>query len=740
MLAITGLDPTFGTAGIALSDIYASSRGQSVPQAARASAQQPDGKVIVVGVGGSGQNGGMFLVRFNANGTIDQTFGTAGVAIAPFSASAGAHAVAVAPNGQIVVGGNVSPLGNQYSSDFAVARFNANGTLDATFGNGGTTTTSVTNQVLLLQGIAVQPNGQIVAVGAEANSTILGAAGASPEFALARYNTNGSPDTSFGTGGIVTTPFAGSGGTEPTALAIQSNGSIVATGLGFFGKYGGIVAARYTTSGAPDLSFNGNGTCFVPTFDSTAGFNNGAANFLGTVGGAVAIQANGEIVLTAGVGAISFFSQTGTQIVPIGSVAKFNTNGTLDTTFGAGGLATIASGGYNINAAALAIQANGQILAGGLASQGFGSVYGLFRLNPNGSPDTAFGVGGLITTSAGNTSYPGPGVMGIYPLSTGQVLLSIHQIVDTTVDLGIGLARYGTPAVTPPYEPPGDLDGLGKTDIAVYLPLIGAFAIRPSNGAPDEIIPFGFPGVGNSIPAIGDYDGSGQDELAVYLPSLGDFAYRPARGGPDKIIPFGFAGAGNTIPVPADYDGSGHTELGVYLPSIGAFAYRPANGGADVVIPFGFPGSGNSIPVPGDYDGSGHTELAVYLPSIGAFAYRPFNGSPDKVIPFGFPGVGNSIPVPGDYDGSGHTELAVYLPSIGAFAYRPAKGGADVVTYFGAPGPGLDIPVPGDYDGAGHTELAVYLPTIGAFAYRPAKGAPTSSSTSAHAASASTSR
>ena len=185
------------------------------------------------------------------------------------------------------------------------------------------------------------------------------------------------------------------------------------------------------------------------------------------------------------------------------------------------------------------------------------------------------------------------------------------------------------------------------------------------HGRADEIISFGFAGAGQTIPVSGDFSGTGKTDIAAYLPSIGAFAIRPDTGGPDEIIPFGFAGAGQTITAPGDYFGEGRDDIAAYLPSIGAFAIRPGNGNPDVIEPFGLAGAGRSIPATGDYDVDGKTDVAVYLPSIGAFAIRPSSGGPDEIIPFGFAGAGQSIPMTGDYDGSGRTELAVYLPSIG---------------------------------------------------------------------------
>ena len=103
------------------------------------------------------------------------------------------------------------------------------------------------------------------------------------------------------------------------------------------------------------------------------------------------------------------------------------------------------------------------------------------------------------------------------------------------------------------------------------------------------------PGIGNSIPVPGDYDGSGHVELAVYIPSQGAFFYRPYHGGPDVKVPFGTPNAGE-LPVVGDYDGSGRAEVAIYDPSRGAIVYRPASGSPDVTAFLGTANSG-TIPV-----------------------------------------------------------------------------------------------------------------------------------------------
>src|SRR5205085_6356209 len=104
---------------------------------------------------------------------------------------------------------------------FALARYNSDGTLDATFGSGGKVTTVFGTNGAVALALALQPDGKIVAAGVTASST--------SNFALARYNTNGTLDTSFGSGGKVTTNFSG-GNDYARGVAIQADGKIVVAG------------------------------------------------------------------------------------------------------------------------------------------------------------------------------------------------------------------------------------------------------------------------------------------------------------------------------------------------------------------------------------------------------------------------------------------------------------------------------------------------------------------------------
>ena len=182
---------------------------------------------------------------------------------------------------------------------------------------------------------------------------------------------------------------------------------------------------------------------------------------------------------------------------------------------------------------------------------------------------------------------------------------------------------------------PGDYDGDGTTDIAVFRPSVGGW--YRSGSAPV------FFGVNGDIPVPGDYDGNGTTDIAVFRPSVGGWY----RAGASPVF-FGLSG---DIPVPGDYDGNGTTDIAVFRPSVGGW-YR--DGAAPV-----FFGLSGDIPVPGDYDGNGTTDIAVFRPAVGGWYLMGAGAS--------FLGLSTDVPQPGDYDGNGTTDIAVFRPSVGAW-------------------------------------------------------------------------
>ena len=207
--------------------------------------------------------------------------------------------------------------------------------------------------------------------------------------------------------------------------------------------------------------------------------------------------------------------------------------------------------------------------------------------------------------------------------------------------------------------------------------------------------------------AIADFEGDGKSDMAVFRPANGLWAINRSSGGANSFTLFGGARYYD-IPAPGDYNGDGTADLAVFRPSTAQWIIK--TGSALRVISFGTPNLFD-IPVPGDYDGVGYTEPAVFRPSTGQwFVLGPTGGR--LLGNFGAPNLFD-LPVPGDYDGIGRTELAVFRPSTAQWFVLGPTGGR-LLGNFGAPN-FFDIPIPGDYDGIGRTELAVFRPSTAQF-------------------------
>jgi uncharacterized delta-60 repeat protein len=220
---------------------------------ATAVAIQADGKIVAVG--GAGGNGGRFaLARYDTDGTLDATFGGDGKVRTDFTnRSDVALAVAIQADGKIVAAGDITRFTpNGVVGRFALARYDTNGTLDPTFGGDGRVTTSFTDGEDGASAVAIQADGKILAAGS-ANASCF-----CSRFALARYDDDGTLDATFGGDGKVTTRFAHGG--QATAMAIQADGKIVAAGSAnascFCSRF---ALARYDDDGTLDATFGGDG-------------------------------------------------------------------------------------------------------------------------------------------------------------------------------------------------------------------------------------------------------------------------------------------------------------------------------------------------------------------------------------------------------------------------------------------------------------------------------------------------
>ena len=224
------LDPTFGVGGRVLTDV---SGGGEV---ASGVVLQPDSKIVVAGFAeraNSAGNDGLIL-RYDSNGVLDPTFGSNGVVLTPFLA---ARSLALAPDGRIVVAGGASDPANP-GGFFAVARFLKNGALDASFDGDGWNTTDLAGFDESAAAVSVQLDGKVLAAGTSANPDF------SLDFALLRYNADGTDDWTFGTLGRVITDFAGrSDGAR--GIALQPDGKIVLAGSAVVAFNPDFALARY---------------------------------------------------------------------------------------------------------------------------------------------------------------------------------------------------------------------------------------------------------------------------------------------------------------------------------------------------------------------------------------------------------------------------------------------------------------------------------------------------------------
>jgi uncharacterized delta-60 repeat protein len=313
------MDRTYGSDGVAMPPIPG-------PSGANAVAIQPDGKILLAGAATAGVIPSFAVVRLLSNGSLDPTFGDGGITRITIGSDADATAIAIQPDGKIVVGG--TSLDGQFS--FAAARLNPDGTLDRSFGAGGVT---VVRQVAVAWGMTLERSGDIVLAGETGG--LLGLASSlavlSPETALRPP--------------AVTTP----------ALALGTQ----------------YMAARLLPNGALDPGFGSGGIVNVPIGMSAIAF-------------AVAAQPDGKILLTGN----AFTDKV------LASTVRLLPSGSLDRTFGSGGIASLVEpNGIN----AIAVRPRGAIYLAGVGATVIG-------LQPDGSLDPAFGTGGIATFPVGSSA------------------------------------------------------------------------------------------------------------------------------------------------------------------------------------------------------------------------------------------------------------------------------------------------------------------------------------------------
>lgn len=380
------LDPSFGHAGKTMIDFNLST------DLARDVAVQPDGKLVVVGqtYTNNDYSGEDFAVtRHLPNGTLDPSFGGGdGKVTTDFPGLAAvASSVVVQPDGKIVVAGGAFPLFT-FLGDIAVVRYNADGSPDTSFGtNGnGVVITAFGTTGSYAFDVALQPDGKIVVAGTHFVAFQPSEQSSNTNFALVRYNTDGSLDTSFGDlGGGVSTDFNG-GNDDAFSILVQPDGKLVAVGSAIDQvNFYDFAAARYNANGSLDGSFGTGGKVRLDFGNHDFDRAHSAA-----------LQADGKIV------AAGFAISNGGLTQPF-ALARWNANGTLDSSFDGDGKALIDFGSFSQAAWEVLVQPDGKIVTAGYPnSEGSDSDFLLARQLPDGSLDSSFGTGGKVRTSFGD--------------------------------------------------------------------------------------------------------------------------------------------------------------------------------------------------------------------------------------------------------------------------------------------------------------------------------------------------
>jgi uncharacterized delta-60 repeat protein len=237
------LDPTFDDDGLVTTGIRDDiDYGEAV-------AIQSDGKIIVAGSAYGANYCDFALVRYNPDGSLDETFDGDGIVTTDFNQSLDlGFAVLIQPDNKIVVAGTTHSINTSY--EFAVARYNPEGSLDTTFSSDGKVTTGFTYTSEIGHGVTLQPDGKLVVVGETSSGD--------NDFILARFNSNGTLDTSFDTDGKIVTDFFGrkDGG---YAITTQPDGKIIAIGYANTTTSSDFALARYNTDESLDTSFGTDG-------------------------------------------------------------------------------------------------------------------------------------------------------------------------------------------------------------------------------------------------------------------------------------------------------------------------------------------------------------------------------------------------------------------------------------------------------------------------------------------------
>lgn len=349
------IDTTFGNNGFIKTAL------DTFVDKGNAIAIQTDGKILLSGTSFTSYTTSVFvLLRYDTDGLLDSSFGSNGSIKTVIENRSMANALAIQNDGKIIVGG-------ESKWHINLARYQSNGSLDTSFGNGGVLITDVPGYYKeKCKSIALQSDGKIIVGGfAKHNSSD------QPHFLLVRYNSNGSLDSTFGINGFAIGDIGNGHDTQ-----LESSGKILISGIR--GQH--FAATRFNSNGILDTSFGINGLV-----ETTIGSNSKSQ--------AMALQNDGKIIL-AGYSIDSNIMFT---------MARYRSNGNLDTNFGAGGK-VITPLGNSSRVNTLTVQTNGKIILAGDASNNTNTFnFALARYHTDGKLDNSFGINGKVITPMANS-------------------------------------------------------------------------------------------------------------------------------------------------------------------------------------------------------------------------------------------------------------------------------------------------------------------------------------------------
>jgi uncharacterized delta-60 repeat protein len=600
---------------------------------ANAAARDGNARYVAAGYSDNGSNRDFALVRYHFWGGVDTSFGQNGKVVTDFGGNDEATAVVVQADNKILVAGQTSLNGG---ADLIVARFHENGSLDTSFGTGGSV---IVTGIQKARALTILPIGKIIVAGSKPNTQpTLG-----DDFAIARLHQDGSLDTTFDGDGIAVTRFDHS--SQINAVVLQPGGKVVAAG--YTRNSGGTAASfalgRYNWDGSPDLTF-GTGGKVITQFGQWSEAND------------VVSQSNGKLIAVG----VDVHGTTGRNF----AFARYNPNGSPDITYGTNGKRTTDFAGGEDSAFAARIRGDGFIIAAG--SAGRGARFDFAKASHWGDPAT-------------------PEHSTLFDYDGDQrAEFSVWNPLNQTWYLqhyGQGYTQHTvmTWGASGDQPVPADYDGDRKTDIAVFRPSEGRWYIVMSQTGAFRTFNWGQAG---DLPAPADHDGDGSADLVLFRPSAGVWYVMHANG---TILQKQF-GIAEDKPVIGDYDGDGLFDIAVYRPWNYTWYMQQSSEGFRVRTW----GEAGDIPVPADYDGDGVTNIAIFRPSTGKW-YQIMNTGWLTEIKWGEPG---DIPTPADYHGDTRADLAVFRPSEGKWYVLNGYGGFIHTSTFGQAG---DIPTPSAY-------------------------------------------